>query len=543
MLAALVLLVAQAAVSPLGKSWTQVPNRNEAAARIKLLVLEPDVSALSSAERGRLDAPSLTADLRIAAADTAPGLHVVDAARTAVSLRAAGSCLDSCALAAARVAGADFAVDGILASGGQLRLRLFAVKTGEQLRAATLRGSTKKELQEAIDRKAPDLFQPLNAAIDREIEWAGQHKGNAPAPEAKAEPLPPTPERTLPAQAPSCRAQSGEDGVPKEIDPTGIPPIPSCESLASDLKLAVLEFTVTNLPEADRARIVPAAIMQAARDAGNRVVPGLSVSTTEQVNLLMAGQIDPSKCADDLCAVQIGQKIGVEFVVDGTFRKEDASYTANLRLWTTAAGGGQKSGVRLRAATQQELLAAMDQKAAELFGPVQAQVWQKYNDASRARAAAIQKRVVDRESRLQREREAAQQRARAEASAKEEERLQALEEAPRRAFRRKLGYGAMGVALLGGLGVVGLGVRALSVNDRIQKGDYKTAADLKAASDGQPTLNLATRIVAITAGAFAVTGVTLVLFSGERTIDEPGPPRAAVTLGVQPGFAFVRGEF
>ena len=541
---ALALLVAQVVVSPLGKVWTNVPNRNEAAARLKLLVLEPDRSALPAADRAKLDAAAMAAAVRTAAADAVPGLGIVDAARTASSLRTAAACADSCALAAARIAGADFAVDGILTSGAQLRLRLYSVKTGEQLRATTLRGAGQRDLEDAIDRRAPDLFALVGAAIEREIEWAGANPGKMQRVEAHPEPVPAPAARALPTEAPSCRAQKGEDGVPKEIDPTGIPPIPSCEKLASDLKLAALEFTVTNLPDADRAQIVPATIMQAVRNDGNRLIPGLPISTTEQLNLLMEGQIDPATCGE-LCAVDIGRKIGVDYVVDGTFRKEGAEYTANVRLWTTAIGGGQKSGERLHGPTQEKLLAQLDAAAADLFRPVQALIWERYNDASRARAAEIQKRLVDRESRLQREHESALQRAAAESRMKEEERLQALEEAPRRAFRRKLGYGALGVGLLSGLATGALVVRALDVNSKLKAGDYKSASDLAAASAGQPTLNLVTKVVAITGGAFLATGITLVLLSGERSIDETNsdPPKAGLTLTVQPGFAFVRGQF
>ncbi|MBS2025388.1 MAG: hypothetical protein JST92_23555 [Deltaproteobacteria bacterium] len=318
------------------------------------------------------------------------------------------------------------------------------------------------------------------------------------------------------------------------------------EEIAATFKVAVLELTLKNFSDADKAAIDRGQLAQDMRNLANDLVPGLSVLTANDVDMLLqANNIDPEKC-EGLCAVDIGRKVNADFVIDGSIAKRaNGEYRLDLHVWAMQ-DGAQKKGIAPTARTNAELEELIKRKGPELLDPVKRVIDQKLEDeralmseAEKAEEARLAAEAKAKEEARAKERQAQLDREQARAQARQDA-LQAKEDAkPRHAILRKVGWVTMGVGVVGGLFAGYAAIQGKTIESKLgNSNSYVNQSDQVNASNQIPTLNTVARVGAIVSGAVLLTGLTVVLWNQDAEESQ-----AQTQLAVSPNGLVLAGRF
>jgi TolB-like protein len=137
-------------------------------------------------------------------------------------------------------------------------------------------------------------------------------------------------------------------------------------SAAEPRRLAVLEFEVSQGLKIDRTYF-----SDLARGAVHRRAPEVFVMTRESTEVLLnAAGKTLADCTGE-CEVEVGRKLGADFIVSGRVAQIGSWITLTLRLFA-AADGRLVETVEARGRNEDELLEQADQALATLAGPLSA---------------------------------------------------------------------------------------------------------------------------------------------------------------------------
>ena len=418
------------------------------------------------------------------------------AATSAVGLNLE-ACGDACAREIGRAAAADLVVEGRFDAGGpSIAVRILETRAGRHVAGGTLSAADLAGLESALEASLPAWLAAAASSVER-----------------------------APAAAPALERPAAAACTDAEVQAAIETEAVTRARVTQGLRVAALQILAPKLSEPEKKALPLDPLSDKVRSAVGEHVRGVKLMTKEEIVELVTLNIkDAEKCSDEICERDIGRATGAEFVLSGRVERARDVFQLSLVLQQPQA--------------KDAFVVATELAQGKDFGELYANLGPAVNKIVGALNTEIDSRVRAERERKRLEAVQACNKRKEEATALARSKMQVAADAPKRAFRRKVGWGVLIAAGAGALFVSYGAVNGLSLNDKVKRGGYATPEELNEAVQEGQSFNKVVRVVAIVTGAAALTGLGFILLSQDPKEESP---RASLEL--LPGAVVARGRF